>query len=357
MAEKLIDAIQSIRSNRTLGYVDEASIKAGVVLRVLSCLGWNPFDIDEVKPEHTIGTKRVDYALRMGGMSKVFLEVKRISEKLEAHQEQLLGYSFQEGVKLAVLTNGGTWWFYLPLNEGSWERRRFYSVDIFEQDPEDVASRFEEFLSKEYIRSGDAIKNAEEMYRGQQKKHVLREAIPRAWHKIVSDPDDLFIDLIIETTEKLSGFRPEIDDVEKFLTENLKDYRVPFASAPKTAVLTPSPFSSSAQITDDYINKKPQQFIFLGKKYEPKSWQDILMTVANELYSRHGSEFDKCLILRGSKMAYFSTNPNELSYPKQIASSSYYAEVHLSSNSIVKRCRDLMALFGYSEDKLRIVAA
>jgi len=33
----------------------------------------------------------------------------------------------------------------------------------------------------------------------------------------LSDPDDLFVEFLIETTGKLSGFSPEIEDVEKFI--------------------------------------------------------------------------------------------------------------------------------------------
>ena len=64
-----------------------------------------------------------------------FVLVKRPREELAAHQEQLLNYSFREGVKLSILTNGFTWWFYLPLNEGSWEERRFFTADFFERIP------------------------------------------------------------------------------------------------------------------------------------------------------------------------------------------------------------------------------
>ena len=67
----------------------------------------------------------VDFALRHRGVNKVFIEVKKVGAKFEAHQEQLLNYSFNYGVKLATLTNGLTWWFYLPLQEGRWEQRRF----------------------------------------------------------------------------------------------------------------------------------------------------------------------------------------------------------------------------------------
>jgi len=65
--------------------------------------------------------------------------------------------------------------------------------------------------------SGEAVKDAEDIFKGQQRNNILRETIPRAWHKIVTDPDDLLVELIIETTEKLSGFQPDIHDIEKFL--------------------------------------------------------------------------------------------------------------------------------------------
>jgi predicted type IV restriction endonuclease len=356
MEKELSRVIQEIRSNRSLLAVDEASTKAGVVMRLLSVLGWNPFNVEEVKPEYVTGAKRVDYALRISNANKVFIEVKRMSENLDPHQEQLLAYSFQEGVKLAILTNGSTWWFYLPLNEGSWEQRRFYTVDLFEQNPADIAGRFVEFLAKERVKSGDALKSAERVYKSHQKKQILREAIPKAWKKIISEPDDLLVDLLIETAEKICGFRPEIGDVERFLKEDLSDLSTVAPPAPEAHVPPPGLPPPPSSLADDYINKRIDYFVFLGKKHNPRSWQDLLLSVATELYRRHRNHFEKCLVLRGSKMTYFSKNPNELRYPKRIADSQYYVEAKLNSNSIVRRSRDLMSLFGYKEGDLNVVA-
>ncbi len=356
METDLSRVIQQIRSNRSLLAVDEASTKAGAVLPLLHALGWNPFDVEEVKPEYATGSKRVDYALRISNVIKVFIEVKRMTDTLEPHQEQLLEYCFQEGVKLAILTNGATWWFYLPLNEVPWEQRRFYSVDLLEQEPAQVADRFVEFLAKERVKSGEAQKSAETIYKSQQKKQILRVEIPRAWQKIISEPDDLFVDLLIETTEKISGFRPEISDIERFLTEDLQKSIPPtFIPTGATLIGSGSPLPPTS-LPVSYINKKILHFIFLGKKYNPKNWQDVLLTVATELYRKHKTQFQKCLVLRGPKMAYFSKNPSELMYPKRIADSDYYAEAKLNSNSIVRRSRELMLLFGYSEADLKIEA-
>ena len=81
----------------------------------------------------------VDYALRLNNSSKVFVEAKKGGEDLEKHEEQVLGYSFREGVELAILTNGGTWLFYLPTEKGNWSARRFYAIDVSERDAAEAA--------------------------------------------------------------------------------------------------------------------------------------------------------------------------------------------------------------------------
>ena len=119
MKESLITAIKEIRDNKSLSTMDEASVISGIVERLLSLLGWNIHNIEEVKHEHSVGSKAVDFSLKIGGVTKGIIEAKRARENLVSHQRQLLEYAFFEGVKLAILTNGIEWWFYLPLNEGN----------------------------------------------------------------------------------------------------------------------------------------------------------------------------------------------------------------------------------------------
>jgi len=364
MQQDLQNVISLVRGNKGLLVVDEASVKAGVVLQIFQMLRWNPFDVSEVVPEYTAGGKRVDFALRVSSISKVFIEVKRPAEDLGPHQEQLLTYSFTEGVRLAVLTNGFTWWFYLPLSEGSWEQRRFYSLDLLEQEPADVAKRLEDFLSKDRVISGEAIISAEHVYKSKKTKAILRDSIPRAWNKILGDPDDLLVDLLIETTEKLCGFRPDITDIEKFLKSVSTELQIehPDTSSLKRAVprVTPVRQEATSIISRsrdfNFTGTKIKSFSLFGKAHYPKTWQELLLSVATEMYRRHPNNFDKCLSLRGSKMIYFSTNPNELSYPKQIANTNFYAEAKLNSNSIVRRSMELLALFGHSDADLQVRA-
>ena len=157
MAGTIAQAVEQINNTVFLRSLDESATKQGVVLRLLSLCGWNQFDLSEVSPEYTVGNRRVDYALMPGSPNAVFIEVKRPSESLEGHQQQLLGYCFQEGVKLAALTNGRTWWLYLPLQPESWEQRRFLTIDLESQEPDIVERRFMEYLSKGMVTSGQAV--------------------------------------------------------------------------------------------------------------------------------------------------------------------------------------------------------
>lgn len=219
MNKELLKLINDFKKDERLRSLSEEATKQAVILRILNVLGWDTFNIDEVCPEYSLGGRRVDYALRYKGKNKVFIEVKKVNEDLEKHQEQLLNYAFQEGVRLAILTNGISWWFYLPLREGSWEQRKFYTIEIYEQGSEDITKKFEEFLSKENVISDRAIENAERIYESKQRQHLIEETLPKAWKKIITEPDELLVELLAETTEKLCGYKPDNEMVKQFLKE------------------------------------------------------------------------------------------------------------------------------------------
>jgi hypothetical protein len=159
--------------------------------------------------------------LRIDKSNKVFIEVKRIREELESHQEQLLRYSFQAGVSLAILTNGLSWWFYLPLmKDVNWEERKFYTIDLIEQEQERIAAKFIDLLSKDTVISGQAIKNAEATHKSQQKKKIVAEALPKAWNKIISELEDPLVNFLMETTENLCGHSVGYALAKQFLASN-----------------------------------------------------------------------------------------------------------------------------------------
>lgn len=149
---ELADSVNAIKLLKGVDSYDEITTKQTIVLRIFQALGWNIFSTDEVFPEFAVENRKVDYCLR-GGKRSVFVEVKKPAEELGKHEEQLLDYSFKEGITMAVLTNGRTWWFYLPLLSKKWKDRRFYTIDMIEQETKSISLRFEELLAKKNVQT------------------------------------------------------------------------------------------------------------------------------------------------------------------------------------------------------------
>ena len=355
MEEELLKLLEEIQSDRRLVSFDEAATKQTVILRILSCLGWNPFNIDEIYPEYSVGGGRVDYALRHNNYNKVFMEVKKAGEDLENHQAQLLNYSFQEGVKLAILTNGITWWFYLPLHEGSWEQRKFYTIEIYDQSAEEITQKFVDFLSEENVISGKAIENADKIYKSKQKQYLIKDTLPKAWNKLIKEADENLIGLLAETTEKLCGYKPDQATAEDFLASYVQKMEIS-VTASKQGIsrerikIAKSKFREGESYTGESISS----FTFKGTKYEVKTWKDMLIQICNIMLATHRDRFEQVLNLVGRKRPYFTKTPNELRIPERINGTDIYIEVNLGANSIVKLSRDVLSLFGYTKDDLSI---
>jgi predicted type IV restriction endonuclease len=366
MEKELLDAISNIKSNKDkmLEY-DETKTKNALILKILSLLDWDAFNVDEVCPEYSIGSGRVDYSLRIGNVNKVFVEVKKTGEELEkgSYQEQLLRYSFDQGIKLAVLTNGFVWWFYLPLTEGTWEQRKFYSINLLQQDINDVVGRFIDFLSKDNINNGNAYQNAESVYKSQQKLNILQETIPKAWNKIISEPNELLIEIINEITEGICGYKAEDEVIIGFLDTYKERFTVgsDVIIKPKRSTKSSKTIDLSNKnilpISGSFSKKKISAFHFLGLRYKVDNWKSLLLTLCGIMSERHEKEFDRVIQLKSTKHPYFTYNEDQLRKQKRINDTNIFVETNLNANSVVRLCVKLINLFGYSEDDIKIELA
>ena len=249
--EELLKIVENLQTDKSLTSLDEASVKQKIILQILTLVGWNIFDIHEVRPEYPVGdNKKVDYALIAGNKVKMFIEAKNQGENLEKHQEQLLNYAFRHGIQIAILTNGIIWWFYLPLREGSWEQRRFYVLELYAHSSKEIAQSFVDFLAKEHVLSGAAMKNADNIYRTNQ----ITEALPKAWNQIIRDPtlQGLMTEELVEATEKLCGYKPEKDEATDFLSTLIPRISLPesWKALPKEEPNTTSGQNDDKSITD-----------------------------------------------------------------------------------------------------------
>ena len=219
-AEALTTTIADIRDRLRRGeFPDEAAVSLGIVIPVLQDLGWPVRNMTVVTPQYAIQGRRVDYAL-IGryGTPSVLLEVKRVG-KIEVGEEQLFAYAFRQGTPIIVLTDGRSWRLYLTTGEGSFEDRRFASVDLVEGDPEQTASALRRYLSRESVLDGQARKHAETDLDSRWRQRKAEEALPSVWSRLAEDRDGPLVELVRSSVRDECGITPPAESVIRFLRD------------------------------------------------------------------------------------------------------------------------------------------
>ena len=365
MQDQLKNFINEIKSAKGLSTYDEATTKQIIIIRILNILGWNIFDIKEIQPEYPVdpqnSNEKVDYALAKDTDNMVFVEAKAVSIDLENWEEKFCNYCFKNNVVIGVLTNGISWWFYLPRAKGSWYERKFYSINLVQQDIDVIVSKFIDFLAKQNITSGKSEENAKKTYESKQKNQIIKKSLSQAWNTLISSEDESFIDLFNNMLEKISGYRAESEEIAEFLAKNktriLLSEEQPIQVSRRTREVEVQPSiedeKTSNYVRSGFTGKGINAFIFNNKKYEARSWKQLLMGICEELNNLHKKDFEKVLSLKGRKRPYFTKNANELRVPEKIRGTDIFVETNLSANSIVSLCEDVLSLFGY-KDSLKI---
>jgi predicted transport protein len=114
---------------------NEANTKHHMIEPLLAGLGWNLDDFTEVDREFKVydGTY-LDYALRIGGKAKLFIEAKALGKPLNDKQfiAQTVNYANNEGVVWCVLTNGLAYQVYKSNEPVPMERKLLFELDIAE---------------------------------------------------------------------------------------------------------------------------------------------------------------------------------------------------------------------------------
>ena len=314
MNEDVANVLKSIRANQYVPNLDEAATKQVIILRILGTLGWDQYDYSEVTPEYDVGGTKVDYALRTDGRNRVFIEAKRAGESLENHQEQLLGYSFRQGVELAVLTNGLSWWMYLPLRTESWEQRRFCVVDILSDDVDVSANGLVEFLSRPRVHSGSAVRSAGNLLDNLRRESTIREALPDAWRSLIAEKDELLMELIDEKVESLLGFKSGPEQIRRFLDDLSESMPSERQIEPSVVRANPTPIQSQPQMpsistksigtqsrSKGVRGKRINGFRFQGESFQVSQWNDLLQTLSEVIFLRHPKSsivFSNCEVVR-----------------------------------------------------------
>ena len=104
--ERLVERFARLSARNRKQY-NEPATRKDFILPLFRNLGWNIEDSREVSPEERVSRGYVDFAFRLGGIPRFFLETKKILADLEdPHWAwQAINYAWLKGVTWAVLTD------------------------------------------------------------------------------------------------------------------------------------------------------------------------------------------------------------------------------------------------------------
>jgi hypothetical protein len=318
--------IEDVRAGIKAGrYGNEAAVSQGIVLRLLQALGWPTYDTQIVCPEFAIGGRRVDYALCYPPNKPVaFIEVKKIGES-EGAERQLFEYAFHNGVPLAILTDGQEWNFFLPAGQGDYTERRLYKLDILERELPESVGRLERYLGYAQISSGAAIDAASADYRNVARSRQMVSTLPEAWSKLVSEEDELLLELLADKVESVCGFKPDVDTVAKFLRENVALKSGPTPSAPSSPDKRTISVAESQPRTHNQKVLGPSASLYVpdavgysldGRSVPCRNGREVLVRVFEALADRDSSFLERFASRpkHGRTRRYLARSPEEL-YP------------------------------------------
>lgn len=134
----------------------EADVVMYLVQFFKDVLGYDVFT--EISKEFQVKDKYCDIAIKLNGQVELLVEVKQPGMRLmDKHIEQAENYAMRSGTKWVILTNGCEWRvFHLSFDEeGGVESALVFRVDLlkdFQENPDDVISKFEMLQKKYYLR-------------------------------------------------------------------------------------------------------------------------------------------------------------------------------------------------------------
>ena len=281
--KKMLELLKKIKKDITNNkFKIEVDVIHCIIRPVLDKLGWDIFDVDIVKHEHPVGSRRVDIALFYKNKPVIFIEVKKIDGIDSKAEEQLLDYAFLDGMPMAILTDGREWHFYLPLAQVRSSERKFYKLDLVAREERDSKNILERYLQYETVIKGDAKKNCDTDYDAAKKDKEITTKLPQAWQELVTHEDDMLIGLLAEKVSDLCGYKPSNKAVIEFINKLSYDSSVPTHSQINNKQLnTNYPIPKQKHYNK---HQPPTNFVYQGKTYQVNSGKDLVVKVIKMLF-------------------------------------------------------------------------
>lgn len=196
--QRLGERIKQIRQRGSV--IGEQNTKVALINPLLSALGWDLEDLDEVSLEYRRKSQDnpVDYALFMLRAPCLFMEAKPLDAPLGDRKwiSQTLGYATVVGVEWCVLTNGDEYRLYNAHAPVDAEEKLFRTVRVSDGTQEEYVVETLELLSKE--------KMEEKSLNVLWKAHFVDRQVKASLEGLVKSQDESLVRLLHKKTTGLT---------------------------------------------------------------------------------------------------------------------------------------------------------
>ena len=134
---------------------------------------------------------RVDIALFLNQfVPAVFIEIKNVGQiqgRLADIERQLCNYNRDNQAMFTVITDGRNWRFYFSYTSGEFSQRCFETLDLLEDNLDEVEASLAAFLQKSEIENENARRKAENYLQLNQTQRMAEDCLQEA-RRLISEP-------------------------------------------------------------------------------------------------------------------------------------------------------------------------
>lgn len=336
--EPILERIQRYRARYEQ---NETEVRVGLVNPALRILGWNPENPEEVRHNESIEGRLIpDYSLIKDGRVMLFIEAKNLGVDIGRREviHQLAHYSFNEGKKYGLLTNGAVWILIKSFEEGT----RLTERVIWKADLENEA--LPAVVKKLMTISKPNIEQVETLVKRAQ-------ILDKVWQALQEKPEEIVKGLTPVVKLLISEMYPEdqFDDeeVEDFLRERIKEKSFGLLRGEQT------------EIPEELLGRNSRRMQLQGKTFEILHSYDILVNTANWLIEKGKLTDADCPIIIGRAARYLihkepkHRNGDEFGNPKQL-SNGLHIHTSFGDSQTINQAKRLLEKYRYSANILVI---
>ncbi|MDO9529172.1 MAG: type I restriction enzyme HsdR N-terminal domain-containing protein [Syntrophales bacterium] len=342
--EALVPIVEKIKKFRSLYEQNEMAVRDQIINPILRNLGWDPENPEEVQPNVSTEEGVPDYSLIKNGKKILFVEAKKLDVDIEQKEvvRQLAKYSFGEGTKYGVLTNGAIWVLIRSFEEGTTLTERIIWKTDIENEELPAVLRKISTISKTNIEYIEVLV---------KKSQILDEI----WQSLLDEPEEMIKGLmpVVKSiiTQGYLDYQFEDTEIEDLLKERVKEI-ISGEFGEKTS-------SDTSMESIPFRGERPRKMKLKGEVFELRNSYEILVTTANWLVKNGKLKPSDCPVVIGrGKRNLINKEPkqkygDDFRAPKKL-SNGLWIDAHNNTAGLINSAKRLLEKFGVSSDILTI---